>query len=250
MLLQVAQGPDGRGVGPHRFAQIGCLAVGIPVDLVADRLDSTLAVHLAGGLFGPHKDQQGLDVGAGFEINDVDPLAAAAPGRKFVFGQQGLEVPRQVGARGGKFQMIPFLGVGDGAAAQERRPHIGADAAPRADQVRVDLEAGLPAGGAEQRVHLRHLGCLLDLEFVHGAAGVVFLQDPALHAAPREALAGIAGRLRLFGLDDQTPGVKMFCKTGQAVARRPEAGLGVRQPCGDLAPGLGGKAHASSLPYL
>ena len=183
-------------------------------------------------------------MGAGLEVDDIHPFAAAAPGAELVLGQQSLKIPRQIGAGGGKLQMVALLGIGDGAAAQKSRPHIGADAAGGADECRVDLQTGFGAGGAEQSVHLGHRTGLVDLEFIDGAAGVFPAADLPLDAAAGKALLGIEGCLLLLGLDHQTPGVEMFGKTGQPIAGRPDVALTGQCAPGDLAPGPGSKAHA------
>ena len=163
-----------------------------------------------------------------------------------MLGQKPLEVPREVGAGGGELEVVALLRVGDGAAAQKRRPDVGAEAPPALEQPRVDLQAELPPGGAEEGVHPRRLVRRVDAELVHRAAGVVPTADGAADAAAGKTPPGIAGGLFLFGLDEQAVCIESFGKAGQAVAGRPQGSVPRGLACGDLASGRRGKAHTLS----
>ena len=71
-----------------------------------------------------------------------------------MLGQKGFEILGKVGAARQKFEIVFLLWVGHGAAAEEGRADVGADAGLAADKPGVDLQT-VPAPGCQIRTPRR-----------------------------------------------------------------------------------------------
>ena len=167
-------------------------------------------------------------------------------GRKLVLGQQRFKIPGKVRPGGEKFQIIFLLRIGNRAAAQKRHGDIGADAGLAADEPGVDLQTGLPAGGAEQLVQAGYLLRIADVELVQYTAGAGFFQYLAPDAAAGKQLLCQLHRVGLLGLQHKAAGIKVFGKAGNAIGSCTHTALLGGAALRDLLPRTGCKTHSIS----
>ena len=129
------------------LSQVGGVAVGVAVDLVAQLLDRLLRIDLRRSFGGTHKRKDALHVRTALDVNQIYAVAAGAVGRKFMLGQKGFKIPGEIGTPGQEFQIVLFLRIGHGAAAQKCSADVSTDTGLAPDHTRVDLQAGLRSGG-------------------------------------------------------------------------------------------------------
>ena len=163
-----------------------------------------------------------------------------------MLSQQRFKIPGEVRPGGEKFQIIFLLRVGDCAAAQKSHGNIGADAGLAADEPGVDLQAGLPAGSAEQLVQAGDLFRIADIELVQYTAGAGFFQYLAPDAAAGKQLLCQLHRMGLLGLQHKAAGIKVFGKAGNAIGRCTHTAFLGGAALRDLLPRTGCKTHSIS----
>ena len=198
------------------------------------------------GIRSAHKAEQALHVGTGLNVDQVHAVAAGAVGRKLVLSEQCFKIPGEVRPGGEKFQIIFLLRVGNRAAAQKRHGNIGTDAGLAADKPGVDLQTGLPAGGAEQLVQAGDLLRIADIELVQHTAGAGLFQYLAPDAAAGKQLLCQLHGMGLLGLQHKAAGIKVFGKAGNAIGRCTHTAFLGGAALRDLLPRTGCKTHSSS----
>ena len=163
-----------------------------------------------------------------------------------MLGQQRFKVPGEICPGGEKFQIIFLLRVSDRAAAQKGHGDIGADAGLAADKPGVNLQAGLPAGGAEQLVQAGNLLRIADIELVQHTADAGFFQYLAPDAAAGKQLLRQLHRVGLLGLQHKAAGIKVFGKAGNAIGGCTHTAFLGGAALRDLLPRTGCKTHSIS----
>ena len=246
LFLQIADSLQGLSVRPRRFAKVCGIAVGLPVGLVAYLLERLEHTDLGRGIRSAHKAEQPLHIGTGLDVDQVHAVAAGAVGRKLVLSQQRFKIPGEVRPGGEKFQVIFLLRVGDRATAQKGHGDIGADAGLATDEPGVDLQAGLPAGCAEQLVQAGDLLRIADIELVQHTADAGLFQDLAPDAAAGKQLLRQLHRMGLLGLQHKAAGIKVFGKAGNAIGSCTHTAFLGGAALRDFLPRTGCKTHSIS----
>ena len=186
--------------GLDAFAQVGCLAVGKTVRLVAHLVVNTLIHNAHGRAARPHKGQQIFDMVGGLDINGVGPLAQGAVGVKIVLSQHGFQLLGKVMPGREEFQIVAFFRVGHRAAAQKRCGDKRLHTVLASEIFRTDAQGRLLAGVAKHCQHPGNLGWVLYAELIHRACGAFLADNSALHTAAAVELLGKMGNTLVFGL--------------------------------------------------